>query len=150
MNKILIIALLLFAVSFSEAQLSGVGAQKARTFPVRQARTGTLFSSWSYVAQTDTMQPVDVDSWINTYYDVEVKDSASVTVSYMPSYDGVTFYPAVTIDSLSSANNAGNAKSFALPSGAAGLRAVKFVRAVNSFRLGTTSPTAKEKIIQVR
>ena len=140
--KKMLFALVLLSVSFGLAQTK-------QEYTARNGRSGTSFGSWTYVAQTDTTQAIKVAGWGAAYYVIGIADSGSITVSYMPSYDGVTFYPPVVIDSLSNANNGGNAKSIALPTGALGLHSVKFVRQVNTFRLGTSSPTAKEKIVLV-
>lgn len=152
MNKIKFLSLILFTLlvcaSLEAQNVSSRG--EVKTTSVVQHRTGTSFATWTYIAQTDTMQAIPVHDWSQTYYVIEVKDSASFIIGYQPSYDGVTFYPTVTIDSLSSANNAGNAISIQLPVKAAGCRAVKFTRIVGTFRLGVTSATAHESIRQIK
>ena len=148
MNKY-ILFLLLFVSAFAESQNLKIRGEKS-VFAPQNHRTGTSFVSWTQVAQTDTMQSVNVNDYSFTYYNVASADSVSIAVSYMPSYDGITYFAAVLIDSLSNANNAGNTRSFIVPVAAAGLRSIKFVRQVKAFQLGVTTPTLKEQIVQIK
>jgi hypothetical protein len=141
----LAIALLMVVSVFAEAQM------RSYVTAARHFRTGTTYSSWAHDSTggiTDTMQAVNVDQYLQTYYNVYALDSLSTLVYYQPSYDGVTYLAPVLIDSMSTAT--ANTKSFLVPSGASGLRAIRFVRVIQAFRLGVTTPTVYEKIVQKR
>lgn len=142
---VLFTLLFLDATVYMNAQYSTTNGGMKIIGP-RNGRTGTSYVSWSQSARSDTTQIISLVGWAHAYYCLGTSDSNSTTISYMPSFDGVTFGPAVVIDSISTAT-AGDAKSIALPAAAQGLRAVKFVRTVNVFRLGVTTPTLKEQII---
>jgi hypothetical protein len=145
MKKLILLLVLLMSVSIMEAQYTTANGGMKIIGP-RNGRTGTSYVSWSQSARSDTSQAISLLGWAHAFYNLGSSDSSSVTISYMPSFDGVTFGPAVVIDSLSTAT-AGDAKSIELPTAAKGLRSVKFVRTVNVFRLGVTTPTLKEQII---
>jgi hypothetical protein len=146
MKKLILLLVLLMSVSVMEAQWK-VNDGGMKVIGPRNGRTGTSYSSWSQSARSDTSQAISLYGWVHCFFNLGSKDSSSVTISYMPSFDGVNFGVAVTIDSLSTGNNAGDSKSIELPTGAKGLRAVKFVRTVNVFRLGTSTPTLQEQIL---
>ena len=141
MKKLMMLIVLLVVAEFAEAQV------RSTWVAARHFRTGETYASWAHDSTggtTDTMQAIPVYNVLEIYYAIRALDSASITVSYQPSYDGVNWGAPVVIDSLSTA--AATSKSILLPSGAMGLHSVRFVRTVNVFRLGVTIPTLMEQI----
>lgn len=141
MKKLILLLVLLVLVSV-------VADAQWKVITPRNGRTGTAYGSWSQAAQTDTTQVIAIKDYAAVFYSLMASDSNSTTISYMPSWDGQTFGAPVVIDSLSTAT--ATSKSIPLPSGALGLRYVKFVRTVNVFRLGVSTPTLKENIVLVK
>lgn len=145
MKRFIAVVALLLVVSLADAQI------RATVTTPRGITSGRTYSSWAHDStggQIDTMQAIPVDNAIEVYYSIYSLDSASCIVAYQGSFDGVNFGASTTIDSLSTAVAAH--KSIALPAAALGLRSVRFVRTVQAFRLGVTSPTLKEKIVTKR
>ena len=109
-------------------------------------RAGTVMSNYKFAPYTDTSQAVTTRGWSEVGLVLKVRDSASVTVLYSPSWDGVTFSAVATIDSLSNDTNAGAVKYFPLPQAALGFPDVKFSWIVSAFREGKTNDTLDFKV----
>ena len=147
MKYLILIAALLLAGTAS----AQYGANSPKTIPLKTARLGAAMQSKAYTSTTlDTAQSIDPRQYGQTSILVQVNDSASVSVYYQPSYDGITFYAPVLIDSLSNNVNGGAIKAFPLPSGVGAFNAVRPVVEFHVFRLGVTSATYSAKAVQVR
>lgn len=125
-------------------------SQKAEISGVTGATIGGAWRAKAYTSQAaDTSIATSPQDYTYFALALEVKDSASVAVYFIPSFDGVTFYPRVLIDSLSSANNAGNNYAFALPSWALSCKSIKWNYVFqNTFRIGTSSATFNAQTVK--
>ena len=114
-------------------------------------RAGTNMGSYKYGAatKTDTSKTVTVKGWKNVSLVVRAKDSCSITVYYQPSYDGITFYANVIIDSMSSDANGGEIKAYPLPAAAFAFPYVRFSWIISAFRLGKTNDTLNMMVYKI-
>ena len=149
-NLIVVLVLVLCAsVAFSQAKIS-----TAKNF-----RAGTAMSAMAYTSsKKDTTQAFYPRLFKETALVLWAHDSASVSIYYQPSYDGVNFTSSyVFVDSLtgtgtadsSSATIFGNVKGFPLPAAAKVLPAVRFIINFNAYNCGVTTPRFDAKVVQL-
>ena len=147
MKQLIVMTLLLvLCVSVVQAQIPD--QSKKDVLGVRSSRTGTAWTARAYTASlSDTSQSVSPLGCDYLIFRLRSKDSCGVAVYYMPSWDNVTFGDKVFIDSLSTGNNAGDSKGFALPVQALGCAGVKFVVNFNAvYNIGVSSATFDARV----
>lgn len=135
--------------------LGAVDATVYYTVPAGPSRGGTYAAigkgalvNRAYNAGTnDTTQAIQTGK--STFLTLASKDSASLTIKYQLSLDGVNWGALTTTDSLSTANDNGDAKSLNVDNIALGAPFVRFTFSQNpSFRLGKTSATYTARVVQ--
>lgn len=142
MRTIYAILALMLVVSFSQAQ-------NRKIWGLQGGTSGTSWTAKSYTnSLADTSIAIPTGNFSDIELIIEPKDSADVTVSFMPSYDGVTFYAKVAIGSAwQTILNGGNVKGFQIPAGYTGVQAVKWVLNFTSSGNGVTSATYNAKVV---
>ena len=139
-TSIFILALLLIV---------SMGFAGERTLGLRGHTNGTAWTNYDYTnSLSDTSQAIPMKDAIVSSLMVHARDSAKVYVSFMPSYDGATFFAKVTVDSLVSTANGGAVKGFAIPEGYKGCSAVKWVLDFQAAGNGVTSDSVNCKVVQ--
>ncbi len=146
--KNVIVAALLLVLCVTTLQAQIPDPYKRDILGVRSSRTGTAWTARAYTASlSDTSQSVSPLGCDYLVFRLRSKDSCGVAVYYMPSWDNVTFGDMVYIDSLSTGNNAGGNKGFALPQQAMGCAGVKFVVLFNAvYNIGVSTATFDARI----
>ena len=148
--KKLLFVLLVLMVTVTQAQITTVPNGQIATDGIRGLTSGTLWVAKAYTASSrDTSQAFNTRDWTHAYVTIKALDSIDVSVRYRPSYDGVNFYPEITISSFTSIVNAGNVLSIKLPDGAMGCPMVQLVY-VYSTDCGGSSATQSSKLIRKR
>lgn len=99
-------------------------------------------------SQRDTTQAINTGEFYETSILLKAVDSIDVSVRYMPSFDGVTFAPEVTVASFTSVVAAGNVLAIQLPAGANACPYVKVVLVFNSSGNGVTTPLYSARVVQ--
>ena len=152
MMKYLSIAiLLLVAVS--------VGMSQGSTVPVKpkvlqlQLNDSVAIGAYYAASQADTSVTYALDGYSSGALVFDADDSASFSVRYFPSYDGVTFDDlAILIDSVSTVGDGASAAngihySMAIPPAVFAYPRVKFQVLFNAAGNGFTTPTYTGKIV---
>jgi hypothetical protein len=151
MKTLLFVLMVLLMVTVSEAQITTVPNGQVAVDGIRGLTSGANWVGKSYAdSQRDTSQSFNTRDWVHAYVTIKALDSIDVSLRYRPSYDGVTFYPEITVSSFTSAVNAGNVLSIKLPDGAMGCTAVQLVMVHNSSANGTSTATYSAKLIRKR
>lgn len=141
--------LVIFGLMFGLVASSFAGDFKLNS--TRGLTSGTVWSGYSYAnSDADTSQTVWLRGWTHTELLIEVNDSVDVTVSFLPSYDGVTFSPKVAIGSAWDFDVTSGVlvKGFAIPDGYRSCAAVRFELTFDSAGNGVTTPTLDALIYQ--
>lgn len=145
--KLLLAVLLCSSVGFAQ-----VVTGPTFKYDFVKTKGGTSVLNKAYTGTTlDTTQALGLAAWTNNFVNVSSADSASVTIKYQLSVDGVNWGVLTTADSLSTASNTGDVKSVNLSTYAVGSPFIRFIFALNpSFRLGTSSATYSASLMQKR
>jgi hypothetical protein len=100
-------------------------------------------------AKLDTTEAIGCLPWVNTYVNLQTKDSASIHIKYQLSIDGVTWGVLTTIDSLSTASNTGAFKSVSMGATILGANYIRFILNTTAFNLGEAEvkPGAHKAVI---
>lgn len=144
-------AILALLVGFSLTGFAQRGEAQFHDILPRGLTSGTAWASYTYAnSGADTSQTIKLDGWNHTELVVQVKDSIDLTVSFLPSFDGVTFSPKVAIGTAWDVDVTSGVlvKAFAIPDGYRGCTAVRFELTFDSAGNGVSTPTLDARVRQ--